>query len=139
MSQDQCNKNEMDGVKDASNRVKNSPVWRMPSSCSSAKKTSQTDNLSNPVHLDRIHSTNFLLKNDSGSSAIVVLPAAEANWLSRNHTMRTASSSTITSFSSSQIPAITTVASFDEDMISITQENTWSFGKILERFTRGLC
>ncbi len=139
MSQDQCNNNKMDKVKDANNRVNNSPVWRMPSSCSSAKKTTKTDNLSNPVHLDRMHSTNFLLKNESGSTAIVVLPAAEANWLSRNHTMRTACSSTMTSFSSSQIPAITTVASFDEEMTSINQENTWSFGKLLERFTRGLC
>jgi len=117
-------------------------VWRKPSGrLLSSKETSTADNLSRPVPLDRIHSTNFLCKNENGSSAIIVLPAAEANRLSRNDTIRTASCSSIATISSSEIPAIQTVVSFDEEMISINKQesSTWSLTKLLERFTTGIC
>jgi hypothetical protein len=61
--------------------------------------------------------------------------------LSRNDTIRTASCSSIATISSSEIPAIQTVVSFDEEMISINKQesSTWSLTKLLERFTTGIC
>ena len=108
---------------------------RRPLRTQNEKKTTwigkKTKGLSNPVEFSKATSTNILCSGADGSSAIIVLPAAQAK--------RLANGSTGDSVESNEtIPSIQTVASFDEYMPESTA-NKWSFGRMMEYVTTGCC
>lgn len=105
----------------------------------SGKQKSSKDCHLNTSELNRTQSTNILCKGENGSSAYVVIPASQAQWFSKGESTKTISTACCSN-SSSNIPVINTVASFDEYMtMSEKGSIMWSLQKILDKISAGLC
>jgi len=106
-------------------------IGKAPFSGQDVEKSRWSKTLQKPFELNKTCSTNIFCTGANGSSAIVVLPAAQAKILAEE------SMGTSWSASDETIPSIQTVGSFDlEDP---WESNKWTYGRMMEYINTGCC